>query len=146
MVSFFPSRRRGGSIAKSLLAAACLLLLPAAVSAERKLSSTALSTCMENSGFSATFFNVTFTPDDGQLYFHINGQSLITGNVRARATVRAYGFKVLETILDPCKTEGLSGLCPMQATPIEIEFTQTIDADTVKDLPGMCPHRRQRFD
>ncbi|TGZ82302.1 TRP-domain-containing protein [Ascodesmis nigricans] len=136
MVLLF-STKRARSVSGLLLAAACLLL-PTGASASRKLSSTSLSTCMEKSGFSATFFNVTFTPDDGQLYFHINGDSTITGNVKAKVNVRAYGFKVLEQILDPCDTEGLDGMCPMQATPMAIEFTRYIDKGTVDQIPGIA--------
>ena len=47
----------------------------------RKFESSSLQTCMDNSSFSATLFNVMFTPDNGSLAFDINGISRISSPV-----------------------------------------------------------------
>jgi hypothetical protein len=100
------------------------------------LTSTSLSTCMDNSGFSATLFNVSFTPGDGQLKIQINGVSTVEGNVEAKVTVLAYGFPVFTETLDPCSTSGLSALCPMSAQVLDLNFQQTIPQETVSQIPG----------
>jgi len=114
------------------------LLLPvvAAASSVNILRSTSLSPCMERSGFSATLFNVSFTPDDGQLKIQIKGSSVITGEVLAKVAVLAYGFPVMSQKLDPCSTEGLRAMCPMTSVPLDLNFQQTIDKATVDRIPG----------
>jgi hypothetical protein len=118
-----------------LLLTSAISLLPVA-SAVNILRSTSLSTCMDNSGFSATLFNVSFTPGDGQLKIQINGESTVSGNVQAKVTVLAYGFPVFTETLDPCNTSGLSALCPMSAQVLDLNFQQTIPQSTVSQIPG----------
>jgi len=91
---------------------------------------------MVNSGFSATLFNVSFTPDDGQLKIQIKGGSTIVGEVMAKVIVLAYGFPVMSQSLDPCTTEGLRAMCPMTLLPLDLNFQQTIDKATVDQIPG----------
>jgi len=111
------------------------LFLPA-VAGLNILRSTSLSPCMVNSGFSATLFNVSFTPDDGQLKIQIKGGSTIVGEVMAKVIVLAYGFPVMSQSLDPCTTEGLRAMCPMTLLPLDLNFQQTIDKATVDQIPG----------
>ncbi|KAF8243599.1 TRP-domain-containing protein [Wilcoxina mikolae CBS 423.85] len=120
-------------IAASLLGG--FVALSSAASADI-LRSSSLATCMENSGFSATLFNVSFTPGDGQLRMRIKGSSKIVGTVRARLTVLAYGFSVMSQELDPCKTAGLGTMCPMKLEDnLDMNFQQTIDNATVSKIP-----------
>ena len=115
-----------------------LVLGCALVSARNILRSTSLATCMKNSGFSANLFNVSFTPDDGQLRIRIVGESRMAGNVRAKVTVLAYGFKVLSQELDPCTTDGLQTMCPMTLQELDLDFQQTVDARTVAQIPAIA--------
>jgi hypothetical protein len=124
------------NIAASLVGG--LLAFSSAAAAADILRSTSLATCMENSGFSATLFNVSFTPGDGQLRMKIKGSSKIVGTVRARLTVLAYGFSVVSQELDPCKTAGLGTMCPMKLEDnLDMNFQQTIDNTTVSRIPGL---------
>lgn len=115
-----------------------LLLGCALVSARKILRSTSLATCMENSGFSANLFNVSFTPDDGQLRIRIVGESRMAGTVRAKVTVLAYGFKVMSQELDPCTTDGLQTMCPMTLQELDLDFQQTVDPHTVAQIPAIA--------
>jgi hypothetical protein len=51
------------------------------VQALRQIGSNSLATCMDNSGISATTFDVLFTPDNSSFAFNIDGVSTISGNV-----------------------------------------------------------------
>lgn len=118
------------------------LLVLAAVasvaSARDILRSTSLRTCMENSGFAATLFNVSFTPDDGQLTIHINGGSTVTGRVTARLTVLAYGFPVISQLINPCDTPDLAAMCPLTILPMDWTLKRTIPESTRKEIPGIA--------
>lgn len=92
---------------------------------------------MDNSNFSASLFQVTFTPDNKTLAININGISSISGNVTAEVVVTAYGFQAVKEQLNPCDLK-LDGLCPMQTGPIPIETTITVSDSVVKAIPGIA--------
>jgi hypothetical protein len=104
------------SLSKSLLwlAAAAAPL----ASAERVIESRSLNPCMANSSFSATLFNVAFTPNNRSLAFNVEGISNI------------------DTILDPCSSKGLEGMCPMNAGPLMIKSNLDISEDLLKNIPS----------
>lgn len=106
-------------------------------SALRLLQSTSLIQCMDNSSFSASLFQVTFTPDNKTLAININGVSSISGNVTAEVVVFAYGFQAVKQKLIPCDLN-LDGLCPMQTGPIPIETTITVSDSVVKAIPSIA--------
>jgi hypothetical protein len=114
-----------------------LLALTPLVASERILESKSLASCQSNSSFSASLFDVLFTPDDGTLNFNITGVSTVQGNVTIDLVVFAYGLKVYTQSLDPC-TSNLDGLCPMQQAPINIKSNAVIDSDSLKKIPGKC--------
>lgn len=92
---------------------------------------------MENSKFSASLFNVTFSPDDYILNININGVSSINGNVTATLLVIAYGYTALSREMDPCTMgEGFSGMCPMTQGLINLESHTTIEAAVANQIPG----------
>ncbi|KAF1982690.1 TRP-domain-containing protein [Aulographum hederae CBS 113979] len=121
----------------TLVLSALLYLLPVA-NARNMLLSTSLNPCMDNSHFSATLFNVVFTPDNGLLSFDINGISAISGNVTAELLVYAYGYKILNKELNPCDNDDLKGLCPMNTGQIDLNSSTTLSQDVVKQVPGIA--------
>ena len=62
------------SLSRSLLALAATAL-PFVAAEERLIESKSLNPCMANSSFSATLFNVAFTPSNRSLGFKIEGIS-----------------------------------------------------------------------
>ncbi|KAI5257963.1 TRP-domain-containing protein [Aureobasidium subglaciale] len=104
---------------------------------ERMITSSSLSTCMSNSNFSATLFNVNFTPDNRTLAFNIVGVTTISGNVTIDLVVYAYGLKVITKTLDPCQ-EGWAGLCPMNEGQIDLDSNIVLPADTISQIPGIA--------
>jgi hypothetical protein len=106
------------------------------VSAIRMFESNSLSTCMTNSSFSATLFNVVFTPDNGTLTFDINGISQIASKVIVEFQVLGYGYSIYHKTIDPCTDETLKGLCPMNQAPIVLQSNAILPQSTVKQVPN----------
>jgi hypothetical protein len=103
---------------------------------ERMISSSSLSTCMSNSNFSASLFNVAFTPDNRTLTFNVVGVTTITGNVTIDLVVSAYGLAIFSKTLDPCE-QGWAGLCPMNEGQIDLDSNIELPAEAVSQIPGM---------
>ncbi|EON68681.1 hypothetical protein W97_07939 [Coniosporium apollinis CBS 100218] len=121
----------------TLLVAALLTLIPLS-SAVRLIESRSLNPCQANSRFSATLFNVIFTPDNRTLSFEIVGVSAIQGNVIAEFEVIAYGYTAIKQRLNPCESADLKGLCPMNTGTINIESNVPLSDEVVRHIPGIA--------
>lgn len=95
-----------------------------------------LAPCMENSGFQASLFNVTFTPEDDTVRLKMNAQSELEGFVTTKITVRAYGFNVIDLELDPCTQKDLKTLCPMTFGQLPIDLEYVIKNGATDQIPG----------
>lgn len=113
------------------------LHLTSFASAIRLIESKSLNPCQANSSFSATLFDVVFTPDNNTLSFNIVGVSAISGNVTAELKVIAYGLTILTQKLDPCSSSDLKGLCPMNTGQINILSNLELSKDVVNRVPSM---------
>ena len=92
---------------------------------------------MDGSNFTATLFNVAFTPKNKTLAININGVSSISGNVSAQLEAIVYGFTILNETLDPCEL-GLHGMCPMSTGQITLDAVITVGQDVVDRVPGIA--------
>lgn len=101
------------------------------------IESNSLNPCQENSSFTATLFNVVFTPDNNSLAFDIVGVSSISGYVFAEIQVDAYGYTAVKQTLDPCE-QSLAGMCPMNTGQIKIESNINIPDDVIKNIPSIA--------
>jgi len=120
-----------------LLVAILSVLMPIA-SGMRILESSALGTCMTDSKFFATLFQVTFTPDNGTLSFSLNGVSQISQKVLLDFQVLGYGYSVYHKTMDPCSDDTLKGLCPMNQGVIPpLPGNAQLPQSTVKQIPSM---------
>ena len=106
-------------------------------SAERIIESRSLNPCMANSSFSATLFNVAFTPNNRSLGFVIQGISNIAGKVTAELELVVYGYTAMNQKLDPCGNKELEGMCPMNAGPLTISSNLDISQDLLSQIPGL---------
>jgi len=123
------------SLSKSLLLLAASAL-PLA-SAERIIESKSLNPCLANSSFAATLFHVTFTPDNRSLTFNIQGVSNIATNVSAEMELLVYGYSAMKQDLNPCDTEGLEGMCPMNSGNLgPLRSNIDIPPDVMAQIPG----------
>jgi len=100
------------------------------------IESKSLNPCQDNSLFTATLFNVVFTPDNNSLAFDIVGVSSISGHVTAEVDVIAYGYNAIQKTLDPC-SQNLAGMCPMNTGQINIQSNIDIPDNVIKDIPGI---------
>ncbi|KAF2008169.1 TRP-domain-containing protein [Amniculicola lignicola CBS 123094] len=122
----------------SLSRAAVLLAAVAPfAAAERIIESKSLNPCQSNSSFSATLFNVAFTPNNRSLGFNIAGVSAISGKVNAELELIVYGFSALKQDLNPCENADLDGMCPMNAGNLNIKSNIDISPDVMSKIPGI---------
>ena len=112
-----------------------LSLLPL-VSSERFIESKSLNPCQKHSKFSASLFNVVFTPENRTVHIDVVGVSAIAGNITAEIEVIAYGYRVLRQSFNPCNVD-LPGLCPMSTGQFTLS-TNFLDIgdDVIKSVPG----------
>lgn len=122
----------------SLISTALLLGGAPFTCAERLLKSTSLNPCQTNNSFSATLFDVTFTPQNRSLAFDVVGVSSITGNVTIELVVLAYGLSVYKTTINPCDSNDFQGLCPMNEGQINLNSNADIPASSLKQVPGIA--------
>lgn len=109
------------------------------VSALRYIESKSLNPCMDNPGFTASLFNVVFTPNNRSLDYAIKGVSTISGKVTADIEIFAYGIRIFRMPFDPCTQKGLEGICPMNPGAIqEIHSNFLIEDKDVKRVPGIA--------
>ncbi|KAF2396755.1 TRP-domain-containing protein [Trichodelitschia bisporula] len=105
--------------------------------AVRMIESTSLNPCMANSSFTATFFNVVFTPDNATLAYNINGESEVSAYVTLDIQVSGYGYDVYHKTLDPCSDPSLKGVCPMSAGSLQnLRSNAPLPADAIKQVPN----------
>jgi hypothetical protein len=115
-----------------------LLSLFSSASAIRLIESKSLNTCQDNSSFTASLFNVVFTPNNNTLTFDIVGVSSIQGNVTFGIEVSAYGYTFIREKINPCTEKDLQGLCPMSTGQLDIQSNFVFSADTVSQIPSIA--------
>ncbi len=120
------------------LVLAILASLPSLTSAVRVIESSSLNSCQENSSFTATLFDVEFTPDNNSLAFEVIGVSSISGYVTAEIQFFAYGYLAVKQQFDPCEQK-LTGMCPMNTGQISLPLSNlAVSPDAVKRVPGIA--------
>jgi len=117
---------------------ASFLSLLSGASAIRLIESKSLNACQDNSSFTASLFNVVFTPDNLTLTFDVVGVSSIQGNVTFGIEVTAYGLSIFKEKLDPCTQKSLNGMCPMSTGQIDIQSNIVLEQSTVDNIPGIA--------
>lgn len=117
---------------------ATLMLLPFA-SALKYIQTSSLLTCMENSQFSASFFDVTFFPHNRSAIFNVDATTTISEKVVAKAELIVYGLNVLNKKFDLCELKE-NAVCPLSAGRIEVKSSYTLDKDNdlTKKIPGIA--------
>lgn len=112
-----------------------LSLLTPLASGMRLIESKSLNSCQDDASFSATLFDVVFTPDNNSLAFEVVGASTISGYVVAEVDVTAYGYSALQQTIDPCEND-LEGMCPMNPGQINIESNIEVSDEVIAGIPG----------
>ncbi|KAI9055894.1 hypothetical protein LZ554_000832 [Drepanopeziza brunnea f. sp. 'monogermtubi'] len=115
-----------------------LLSLFSGASAVKLIESNSLNSCQDNSSFTASLFNVVFTPVNKTLTFDIVGIASIQGNVNFAVEVWAYGYSIITENLDPCSLAEMKGLCPMSTGQIDISSNLPLGDGAVNQIPGIA--------
>lgn len=105
--------------------------------AKRKLTASALVTCMQNSQFSSNSFDIVFNPDDRSLHYTLDLTTSIDSYVFANIDVYAYGFKIISKYVDVCSLNWKQ-FCPVNPGAINIESIQYISKEYVDMIPGIA--------
>ncbi|KAI2627390.1 TRP-domain-containing protein [Hypomontagnella submonticulosa] len=111
-------------------------MIPGGV-AEPMLVSNSLNTCQLDSQFTASLFRVVYTPNNNTAFLNIVATSSVEGSVVFDIAISAYGYNIIQTIIDPCKI-GLAGLCPMTAGKIPLKFNLPVSDEAASQIPGIA--------
>ncbi|KAI0206088.1 hypothetical protein F4808DRAFT_191509 [Astrocystis sublimbata] len=127
---------RFSSLRPVIWLSALTTLLQGAV-AEPMLKSTSLNSCSANSQFTASLFNVVYTPNNNSAAVSVVATSSVEGFVNFDVTVVAYGYQIIQQTINPCDI-GLQGLCPMTAGKIPLKFNFDVDPSAKELVPGIA--------
>ncbi|PHH84868.1 hypothetical protein CDD83_1251 [Cordyceps sp. RAO-2017] len=118
-----------------LLSSMAAMLSPA--SGERLLMSSSLNTCQQDSSFTASLFNVVYTPSNNSASINMVATSSVQGKVLFDLAISAYGYQFLRMTLNPCDMD-LAGLCPMVAGKIPFGFNLPVGKDAAQRIPAIA--------
>lgn len=124
-----------------LLGITCLLQV---VSAVRYIKSSSLLTCMDNSQFTASYFDIVFYPGNRTVYFDINAISSIDTKVGAYINVIAYGLNVVQRNISLCDIDYTSTgsdtnpLCPLTSGRLNLDSHYEIGSSVTNEIPGVA--------
>lgn len=131
--------RASRPLALVVLALSQLVAPVAAASSGALLYTTSLSTCQENSGFSASLFDVVYTPSNGSLAVDMTASSTVQGYVIFDFIVTAYGYEIIRKSIDPCTAgDGFKGFCPMSPGNLNNPFNVPVDSSATSQIPNIA--------
>lgn len=111
-----------------------------AAAAVRHIKTLSLLTCMDNSQFTATNFDVIFYPGNNTIYIDVLALSLIAENTFMEAEVNliVYGFNVLNKNFSFCSFNQKQ-ICPFQPGHIDLQNTKIeVLKDVTRQIPGIA--------
>ncbi|TVY58156.1 Flavin carrier protein, partial [Lachnellula suecica] len=126
------------SILSPFVSLLSFLSLLSGVSAIRLIESKSLNTCQANSSFTASLFNVVFTPENKTITYDIVGVSSVQGNVSFEIEVSAYGYVFITETINPCDVKDMSGLCPMATGQLDINSNLQFSQDVIDQIPAIA--------
>lgn len=124
----------------------CLASFTNLVSATKLIKSSSLLTCMDNSQFTASYFDIVFYPENNTVYFDINAISSIDNkNVSVYVNLIAYGLNVLQRNVSLCSLDyqetGNSKnnpLCPLTSGHLNLDSSYELGSSVTKEIPGVA--------
>ncbi|KAI0126369.1 hypothetical protein BJ170DRAFT_403321 [Xylariales sp. AK1849] len=111
------------------------LFLP--VACQNVLQTTSLNTCQENSGFSASKFDVVFTQNNNSASINMVASSSVQGNVIFDIAITAYGYQLIRKVINPCDA-GLAGFCPMTPGDSGTPFVIQVSPEAAAYIPSIA--------
>ncbi|PKS07583.1 hypothetical protein jhhlp_006189 [Lomentospora prolificans] len=108
------------------------------ITAEPMLVSSSLNPCSDGSGFSASLFQVVFTPNNASASIDMVATITVEGMVTFDISISAYGYEFMRKQINPCETD-LVGLCPMKRGKLAIPpFNLQLDPEAISQIPGIA--------
>lgn len=114
------------------------------VSAVHYIKSSSLLTCMDNSQFTASYFDIVFYPGNRTIYFDINAISSIDAKVGAYINVIVYGLNVVQRNISLCDIDyessgsGANPLCPLTSGHLNLDSHYQIGSSISSQIPGIA--------
>ncbi|EGW33970.1 uncharacterized protein SPAPADRAFT_135246 [Spathaspora passalidarum NRRL Y-27907] len=116
------------------------------VMAANHITSTSLLTCMDNSQFTASLFQIYFFPDNNTFTFNVNAISSIDNkNVTANVNLIAYGLNILQRNISLCSLDYQdqfnsknNPLCPLTSGHLDLSSSYEVSSSVTKDIPGVA--------
>ncbi|KAI1433723.1 hypothetical protein GGR50DRAFT_469280 [Xylaria sp. CBS 124048] len=115
----------------------CLFALVLPSTALKTLETYSLNACQANSGFTASLFNLRYTPTENKIDVNITAVSTIQAHVEFDVAITAYGISLYRHTLDPCDLS-LAGFCPMSSGNLNDPFSIGVPAGINSLLPGIA--------
>ncbi|POR39520.1 Putative flavin carrier protein 3 [Tolypocladium paradoxum] len=106
-------------------------------SAEKMLLSTSLNSCQQNSMFTASLFNVIYTPLNGSAEIQLVATSSVQAKVVFQLAISVYGYEFLRQTVNPCDLH-LPGLCPMVPGKMNAPFNIPVPKEAAEKIPGIA--------
>lgn len=103
----------------------------------RHIKTSSLLTCMENSQFTSSFFDVEFYPGNSSIVFNINAVTTISEKIVIKVKLIAYGLNVLSETFDLCSL-GEKTVCPLSAGRIDISSSYKVDSSITSKIPNIA--------
>ncbi|ABN68240.2 predicted protein [Scheffersomyces stipitis CBS 6054] len=111
-------------------------LLQAAL-AQSVLKTSSLLTCMDNSKFTASFFDVRYFPHNTSVYFQVNAISSLDTNVTAQITLIAYGLNILSRNVSLCNLN-YPEICPLTSGHLDLTSSYNVSRSITDQIPGIA--------
>ena len=99
--------------------------------------SNSLNTCQPENGFTASLFNVVYTPSNHSASISMSLMSTVEGKVVFDLSISAYGYQFFRRTLNPCEMN-LAGLCPLTANKNAFNFNLVVSKDAVSQIPDIA--------
>ncbi|RDA91106.1 hypothetical protein CP533_6704, partial [Ophiocordyceps camponoti-saundersi (nom. inval.)] len=125
-----------GLLLRPLLLLLGVAAIPSAMG-ERLLMSQSLNACQQESSFTASLFNVVYTPSNNSATVQMAVTSSIEGRVLFDLAISAYGYQFFRRTVDPCDMN-LGGLCPMVAGKNTFKFNLPVDKSAADQIPSIA--------
>ncbi|KAG0678386.1 hypothetical protein C6P42_000492 [Pichia californica] len=92
---------------------------------------------MEDSQFTASYFDISYYPHNSTAVFYIYGSSALSGKIKAEFELVVYGLSIYQDSIDLCSL-GYSSICPISSGHIDVDGTYTVTSDLTSKIPGVA--------
>ncbi|KAI1322311.1 TRP-domain-containing protein [Xylariaceae sp. FL0255] len=105
--------------------------------AEKILKTDSLASCQQSSQFTASLFDLTYTPSSGEADINITAVSTVDANVEFWIQIFVYGYEFYTTTINPCDLK-LDGFCPMTAGNLNTPLSFSVPPSAATQIPGIA--------